>query len=100
MFALPVSAIPEFAPPKPTRSTRAASLEEVVQEEEDEVVVAEAEPVEKEADEEPVEAPAAEADEVVVAIGPNLTLKQLKDMCSERGLPTHGKKSDLIERLR
>ena len=97
MFALPPSAIPEFAPPKPTRSTRAASLDEEVDAEEDEVD----EEVKKDevVDEKDEESP-AETDEVVVAIGPHLTLKQLKDMCSERSLPTHGKKSELIERLR
>jgi hypothetical protein len=28
-----------------------------------------------------------------------MTLKQLKDMCSARGLSTHGKKSELADRL-
>lgn len=27
------------------------------------------------------------------------TLKQLKEMCISRGLPTHGKKRDLLQRL-
>ena len=117
MFALPSSSIPEFAPPKPMRSTRAVNLddeapraeldvvtEEVADAEEDEVAVTD--DAEEAATEEAVTVAAAtddvaaDAEEIVVAIGPHLTLKQLKDMCSERNLPTHGKKSELIERLR
>ena len=44
-----------------------------------------------------------EEEDVIVVESESLertkTLKQLRDMCVDRGLPSNGKKSDLIERL-
>ena len=46
----------------------------------------------------------ASEDDVVIEFDAELlrrtkTLRQLRDMCKERGLPDHGKKNDLVERL-
>jgi hypothetical protein len=51
---------------------------------------------------EPPSSPHAASDDdvVVPVVNQTLTLKQLKDLCHARGLPTHGKKSELVARLR
>lgn len=119
MFSLPVSHIPDALMVTPKRSARVVACVEAFAEDSvmrSTVVDAEA-PIPTEESPPPphaeknVDVSTTECDDdeerVITLANPlsaqelerTKTLRQLREMCNEKGLPAHGKKSDLVQRL-